>query len=243
VKALLPPFFQQLRRNWLAVLLTLGFGVAVLVGVWVAGHRLGSKVTVDFYFRDPAAIAKLPFYTGLVSNMGVLVWGGCAALCLLTYAAVKRLAPAAREWRRFFLMGGVLTALLVTDDLFMVHEELIPEVLFPKKGGLFHIKEGAVMIAYMVYELAFLWRCRYTILRRTDFALLAIGLGGLFGSILADKAGLKHLVSDKTTRVFIEDGLKFLGILGWTLYFAHTALQVLTRPQLREPEPAAPKVS
>lgn len=239
--SLISQFFQQLRRNLWAVLLVYGFCAVVLGIVWDKGHKPNGKIIIEKFLRDPAQTAGLPFYTGIVSNMGVLFWSAAAGICLLAYAVLRRMAPAAKDFHRFFLMSGILTVLWVTDDLFMIHEEVVPEVIFHKRSFL-HIKEGAVLIAYALYTLLFLWMCRKTILKKTDWALLALALCGLFGSILADKGGLKYLVPVKTTRGFIEDGAKFIGILGWTLYFAHTAWQVIVAEARQVSRPTADKL-
>ncbi|MGI8907542.1 MAG: hypothetical protein ACR2IE_13750 [Candidatus Sumerlaeaceae bacterium] len=226
IRQMIGNFPAQLRRNVLSLLIVYGSAIAILALVYVLGNRPTSKFSVGDLLRDPAQVAGLPFYIGCISNLGVLCWAAGAGICLLTAAVLKRVNPADVAARRFFLLAGLLTALLVCDDLFMIHEEAGPKYLFSKKSFL-HVKEGVFFIAYFVFALTFLWRCRSTIQQRTDSALFFLSLLCLALSIAADKAGLKHIVSSREARFFIEDGFKFLGIAGWTLYFSRSAIQVI----------------
>ena len=78
--------------------------------------------------RDPAAVAydlgvpdHIPMYYGLVSNLGVVTWSSVAAVCLFVGLVLTEKAHDRKDsW--FMIASGLLTGVLLIDDLFMVHE-------------------------------------------------------------------------------------------------------------------------
>jgi hypothetical protein len=211
------------------------------------------------FTADTASIANVPAYTGLVSNLGLIVWGAALAICLFAALLLWRQS----SWVRFFIGSAALTLILLLDDKFMIHERLLSgnasEILYVA----FY---GGIALAYAI---AF-WR----FLRQTDFALLLTSIGLLGCSVLVDlsgdfirriyhvlrggdfsdapsadgisssaegaEAGLSlsaELVLSSGEAVtlmgnlthFAEDGTKFLGIIGWLLYFGTVAHRHITR--------------
>jgi hypothetical protein len=196
------------------------FGVAVpltfivtLVVLLLIGVQ--AQVPVTVLVRDPAQLAKYPFYTGLVSYIGILGWCFCATACFLSSAVLGH-----RRGQPPFLLAGILTTVLGLDDLFILHEEAFPLYL--------GISERVVLLVYAVLMLAVLLALVRTVLR-TDFLLLAFAFIFLGSSVVLDLGpfgqGLNYL---------LDDGLKLIGIMGWTAYWTRTGVQYV-RQAIEDP--------
>lgn len=200
----------------------------LLGGIWLIGTH--TRFRVPIFLRDPTAVVGVPFFVGIVSNLGVLFWAMGAFICLFSFVLL-RAASADREWTNFFRFAGILTLLLLLDDFFLFHEEIFAEYLFPKDGWL-HLNEKVIYVAYLAAIVRFLTRYRRAILQ-TDWLFLALGIAFLGGAIVADRGIFKYLLPDKQLRVLVEDGSKLLGIFGWALYFSITAKSVVLQQLLR----------
>lgn len=184
-------------------------GAVLVLGLAaVAAEHTGRELS--FFTRDPLAELHEPIYTGAVSTLGALVWwtGGVAALLA---AAVVRRGEAAHA----LAAGGLLTLLLAFDDLFVMHEELIPDLV--------GIPERVVYAAYAAAGLAFVWWHRRFLVPAPRALLLGLAVA-LFGlSIAFDVVA--------PGRHALEDGAKLLGIVAWTTLFVVAALEELSRPE------------
>jgi hypothetical protein len=197
---------------------------ALLGGVALVSRILG--INAGDFTRDPANIMKVPWYLGGLSHVGVLLWCSTVAVCLLT-AGATRDAEVPPRLRPFLLCAGLLSAALLVDDLFLFHEVIAPRIL--------DVPERYVHASYGVATLALLVTFRGTILRGTDYPILAVGGTFLALSQVADH--LTNLASDTSAKFLLEDGLKFLGIVGWFTYFAsvcYTSLRARSLPASRE---------
>jgi hypothetical protein len=152
---------------------------------------------------------EAPAYTGLLSNIGVIIWSAAAAVCLFTYVVLRR-----HSYRKgtagFFLFSGIFSTILVIDDLFLVHEKL--SVYFP---------EISIMAIYAVICIFYLIRYRAIILQ-SDFILLVIALVFFVVSISTDLGFIK--VQERFFYIF-EDSFKLLGIVSWTTYLIRTSMK------------------
>ena len=97
----------------------------------------------------------------------------------------------------------------MADDLFMVHESVFPLYL--------KINEKVVMAMYLLSMGFFLIRYRYKILN-TPYLVLISSLGFLGLSMITDTV----LATLPDYQYLLEDGFKFLGIMGWLYYFTQT---------------------
>ena len=148
-------------------------------------------------------------YAGLVSNVGVLIGCAGAVTCFLV-AWILRSSGARGENVLFITALGALTSTLVLDDLFMLHEYVVPELV---GGG-----EKVVLLAYLVAGAAFLARFRRAL--AATHAVMLFAAGGLFAaSVAADKL-LDHVH-------LVEDGAKLFGLVTLTAYLVFTALDLL----------------
>lgn len=164
-------------------------------------------------FRDPAAIAHISPLAGVFSSIGVLMWTATAAVALLVAVVSWKLDPSGASWR-FFAAAGTLTAALLLDDFFMVHE-YAEEYL--------HIPQPAFYFGYLAALIAYLVAFRRQI-ADSDVALLLIAAGFLGLSAATDVISERLDPGDTIRwRIAVEDGSKFLGILGWCAYHVRTA--------------------
>jgi hypothetical protein len=166
-------------------------------------------VPASVLLRDPAATTNAPFYIGLYSHLGALLWAAAATVLFFSAVLVSQ-RPDREEDRRFFLWWGLLTAVFAIDDLFMVHEEVMPRFL--------GVPEKAVLLAYVAASVVLIGRFR-TVILDTRYAIFLVALTCLGLSLVFDRASLGLPLP----RAVLDDVFKFLGIVGWLTYFSHTA--------------------
>ena len=192
-----------------AIPLVMAWGLGLAVMATVAGQ---SKTRAGQLLMDPSFTLGTRWYTGLVSNLGILAWtvgaaGAFAGAWLCRLGGRDRAA-------QFLLGGGVVGALLLADDLFQFHAVLIPtEFDVPKLVGELFLG-GAVA----------LWVLRhFREISRTHFHLLVAAAAGLAASLIVDSV---YSPAPGAGWDLIEDGAKFLGILAWSTYFVVTTRDI-----------------
>ena len=174
-------------------------------------------VPVEYITRDPAAIAIHPAYYGALSNLGVLLWGASVTSCLLG-ALITKLLSDRWEIVSFFVAFGTLSAMLCLDDLFMLHENVLP-----KKLG---IPEEVLFVLYAIALASMLLHFR-KILFKTQPAILGASLLLFALSLFSDLVPM--LASLPRDNLFaIEDGSKFVAIFVWFSYFLWVTVEKIT---------------
>jgi hypothetical protein len=156
--------------------------------------------------RDMASIAHVHPLIGVVSNVGILLWSATAVICLFSSSLLRQQGRHAEA--RFLLWAGLMTLVLLVDDLFMVHEYIAPVH--------FHVNEKVVLASYAAAPGAYLLSHRRLILG-ANYLLLAAAMALFTVSMavdIADGSGWWRLA---------EDGGKVLGIASWLGYHAGRA--------------------
>jgi hypothetical protein len=194
------------------LLLCAGTG-AFLIAVAVYADMRG--VPAHLLTRDPAALHGFHPLHGAASHLGVLMWAAAASVAFFA-AWLLRGVSQATEPRAFLFRAGLLTCWLMLDDLFMLHERILPDG--------FGIPQPLVFITYSALAALLLWRFR-RLVSTTDFRPLAVSLGFFGCSLLIDLAPGEWHVWPRL--VLIEDAAKLLGIVSWFAYFAGTASAAL----------------
>lgn len=200
------------------------YGFAVVVLLVVVGVRLTTGTPVADLVRDPLAVADGPPWLGAVSNLGILVWAVGAVGALFAAAALRR-SGAPREEVRFLVAAGVVTTVLLLDDLYMLHETVLPEYV--------GVPEPVVFGAYGALVGWFVVRFRAAI-RRTRWPLALLAAAALAAMVLVDLAGDGVPASG---RYLLEDGAKLFAQVGWAAYLVDTGLRAVDarrRPSQRE---------
>lgn len=188
----------------------------LLVGVL---SRVTTNVSLAFLLRDITATAKLPFFAGFVSQLGVVLWSASLAICLFALVMLHRQQGGLSASKRFLMHGTVLTAVLALDDIFLLHEEVAPNYL--------HLDELVIFGVYVIVGVGFLllnWRE----ILASEYALLILALA-LFATSIALDAIPKEVLPPRyfweQLELFLEDASKFAGIATWLLYFARYAIR------------------
>lgn len=184
--------------------------LALLFLVAIAGTF--PNISLSSLTRDMAAIAHVHPLIGVVSNVGVLLWCATAVICLFSFSLLRQQGLHAEA--RFLLWAGLMTIVLLVDDLFMIHEYIAPVH--------FHVNEKVILVGHACGAAAYLLSHRRLILA-ANYQLLAAAMVLFTASMLVDianGAGWWNLA---------EDGFKVLGIASWLGYFAGRARRWLVR--------------
>jgi hypothetical protein len=206
--------YQHLSARRLACIL--GPAVAVLVACAAAGMLTG--VSMATLTRDPSSIADVHPLAGFLSTLGTLVWCATAAIC--AFAAATLPPPVDRTAARFLLSSGLVTSLLLGDDLFQFHEYLADRYF----GLDEHTALGGIAGIAALHLLAFR---RFLLASHTPLLLLALGF--LSASVVFDTVLYDYLWRLDHWQYLLEDGLKWLGIVCWSGYHVGTARRLLAR--------------
>jgi hypothetical protein len=165
--------------------------------------------------RDPTSVARISPFTGVTSNIGVLLWCATSAICLFTAAVLRRrtsgMAP-------FLLSSGLFTLVLLLDDLFLFHEVVFPVYLA--------VPEVVLYVLYGVFMLALLVRF-FRLIGQTEFELLLLALAYFGLSLLLDIV-LALLHRRLPGHLLLEDGFKLLGIVFWAAYFVRASFHSIS---------------
>jgi len=206
---------QQLRVLTPVLLLWL-IGLCVLL---IA--RVQTVAPLEHLFLDPTSITGSPWYTGALSNLGILVWsaGAVFAVCGAWIAQFT----GRRQAASFLAVGAAVTLVLVIDDVFNLHSGPLKQALGVSKTT----AQLVIVLPAIVWLVAYL-----PDIRRTRVALIVAALASLAGSVVVDTlfSGFSGFSgfwgTSSETVLFIEDGMKFLGILAWSQYFAITSKDI-----------------
>jgi hypothetical protein len=152
-------------------------------------------ISLENLTRDTAAIGNLPFYTGWISYIGAMFWCAAASIALFTAYNIKN--------KKFFLQIGILSLILLIDDLFMIHDGLISRIGIDEK------------ILFVVYGIIVLYIIinNFSYLKKNNYYLLLVPLMLFAISIFVDVLP-ESVIPQK---YLFEDGSKFLGIGGWMI--------------------------
>ena len=84
------------------------------------------NISIQDFLRDVTAIGNIPFYSGSISQLGLLLWSAATTVCFFTYFALKRIDPSRKQSFNLLMFGGLLSGYLMLDDTYMLHEEVFP---------------------------------------------------------------------------------------------------------------------
>ncbi|MCT7962346.1 hypothetical protein NG791_16885 [Laspinema sp. D1] len=179
--------------------------------------RQQNRVPIYHLMGDQAKVADWPFYLGMVSRFGILLWCATAAICLFTSLYLKPLNPSLKH-QRFLLFGGLITTVLMLDDSFQLHEEVFPTYL--------GISEKIVYLVYVIMLALYLIKFHKIILNSRYLVFLGLAFVCFALSILLDMRAIIDLVEmgliyDRD-RALLENGFKLFGIVSWFTYFSLT---------------------
>ncbi|MFH4965290.1 hypothetical protein V8G69_09835 [Gaetbulibacter sp. M235] len=207
-------FNSMLKKNKFktAILITYSLASLLLISVLIIGTKL--SIPFEKFTGDPALNSNSNPFVGVISNLGVLLWCCTASICIFSGVFILNIY---KKHAAFLIFSGIFTAILMFDDLFMFHDYGI-YLIIP-----FDFAQNIVLISYMIFSLFYIIRFYKTILLENYFilgtAFFFLGLS-IFIDMLFESGGLEY---------FIEDGLKFLGIVSWMLFFNTTSYKYLKK--------------
>ncbi len=204
---------SQIGIHYKRLLIIAGVSVSFLALVQLFSFLM--DIPIENLTRDVIAVSGSYIYNGMLSQIGLLIWGAAAAISLFSWWRLSGTDD--RKMRSFLLASGIFTLWLCLDDMFLLHEEFLPNIV--------GISEDLVIIAYLLILLGYLGGFFKTILK-TEFIILIYALGFFSGSILLDK------FVQSWSSIF-EDGMKFLGLVGWGVYLIRQCYLILKANKLQ----------
>ena len=177
----------------------LPLGAVLLLAWWGTGS---AGAAGDLSNSDSNDLHSAVAYAELVSSLGIVLGSVAAGICFVG-AAMQR---SMRSWA-FFILGGVLSTILLLDDVFVIHSAAVAPML-----GV------AASVTYAIYAaLAGMYVLAF---RRRILSGAVVPLAGALG-LLATAMMLDMLLP---TEPMLADSIRLLGIGCWGTYFAVTGL-------------------
>lgn len=199
-------------------LLLMIFLPAIIILVAIGVVSILYQIPIPNLTKDTTAIAHIHPLSGVLSNLGILLW--CVAGTACAFAALILRSVKSRETYLFLLSSSLLSAYMMFDDLFQFHEDL--SVRIGLNENVIYIILGIAVLTYLVYF--------RKIIFQTDIIVFLIALAFLALSLVVDKiGGLLRLIMHRDWEYFIEDGAKWIGIVFWCSYYIKTSFHFTTR--------------
>ena len=198
--------------------------LALVVFLLVGAASLTFEIPIKRLLVEAVQTFNSKFYIGFLSNLTCITWAVGAYCSLFAWWLLKRSGGPA-DWQRFFLMAGCFTAVLMLDDLFMFHERIFPKHLYLDRLFGKEPNEKLPVACYGLFAIYFLYSNRQTILK-TNWMHLIIALGLLAFSVLVDRGIGKRIIPNPNLQAYLEEGSKFLGVVGWSAYYTQHAARI-----------------
>ncbi len=201
---------------------------------------LQEAVPAETLLLDRVVVSGGRWYSGMITSLGILAWTVSAVACL-SAAFVAKLGRR-RGAQTVFSTAALWIGVLLLDDLFLLHSNVVPRFLGVPKLTMVALEAIAVVVwlAASRREVA-----------RTRWELLAAS-GAAFA--LSNVMDVFAVLDDDRWRLIIEDGSKFFGVLALAAWSVTTAAdiaksvvdraaQVATVPVAAGPSSLPPRVS
>jgi hypothetical protein len=196
------------------LLLTFLTPVVLMAFTLYAAHKTGQPL--GNWTRDTTSVAKVSPLTGIISNIGILIWWVAVAVCCFVAVALRRFGRV--QDFRFLLATGLVTGMLVLDDFFLFHDRL--------GYRFFGLRENVVYCIIFGIGALYIWIFRRELFRR-DSAMLFVAGALITASVLTDMAYGDHQQLASQWFFAFEDGLKLLGICAWCNYCLRRSMHAL----------------
>ena len=185
----------------------------------IAALSYQTKIPIGVFTRDPAVTVSsqivIPLIdpnhnplVGIISQVGILLWCISASLCIFCSIIISNQKYSSKNLADFLRFIGLFTSLLLLDDLFLLHESILPSLLkVPEE------------FTYCCYGLIFLWgliRFKKFFIQ-SNYSILLLSLIFFICSIIADLLPIFSYFGGWQT--LLEDGSKLLGIASWLAYY------------------------
>lgn len=201
---------NQIRNA--APILVMAYAITTAILSVVIFLGIEYDIELDNFTQDPASIMDTPFYLGFFSYIGILFWCGAAVLCFFSNVILPDTIQNKRT-RSFLLYSGLISTLLMFDDLFLLHEIVLPEY--------FYLPEKLVYVIYVNIIVFYLVLFRDELLKSEYIILIAAS--GLIG--ISQFVDLLPMPIPEDS--FLEDAVKLFGIVTWFTYYSRYCFQKL----------------
>ncbi len=165
-------------------------------------------IKLSLVVRDLAQTCGYPIGVGMISNIGILLWGAAASICLFTTLSGKINS----DISKLLLLGGAFSGLLCVDDFFLLHDRYIgPDFL---------------NLTYLAISILILVRFK-KILKKIGLFNLVISILFLGLSIFFDGVIQQIFNQSYELTQLIEEWFKFLGIVCWLNFWCKASSYAL----------------
>ncbi len=202
---------QQIRDAAPILVMAYALTTAILSVVIFLGME--HDIELDHFTQDPASIMETPFYLGFFSYIGILFWCAAATLCFFTRLLLHDEDQAQKKKRQFLLFSGLISSLLMFDDLFLLHEVVFPEYFMLPKNVVYLIYLNILAVYAIVFRDELL---------RTEYLILMVAAGLIGASQFVDSLPMP-IPEDS----FLEDAVKLFGIVTWFTYYMRYCAQMV----------------
>ena len=166
------------------------------------------NIKLSIVVRDLAQTCGYPIGVGMISNIGILLWGAAASICFFT----TFLESISSESSKLLLLGGLFSGLLCIDDFFLLHDR--------------YVGPDFMNLTYLSISIFLLVRFRKLLkkigLLNLIVSILFLGLSVFFDGVIQ----MMFTQSYDLTQLF-EEGFKFLGIACWLNFWCKASTYAL----------------
>ena len=195
----------MMDRGRLAVAAAVNAIAIAVLGVFVY-ISVVNDIDFGIFSGDAGRVPVDRWYAGLLSDIGIVIWFLAVPTAIIAAIRQRRRPRAAA----FYVAMAAISAWLALDDLLLLHEEVVPDAT--------GIPEQASFAIYGIVVAAVIALSMPTIRRNLGW-VLALSLVLLGMSLVISKLGFGVITSTEAGSI-----CKFLGIVNWTLFFAHAAM-------------------
>ncbi len=191
--------------------------------LWLIGEL--SSISVYELVADPTEVGRIPPYTGIVSNIGLLLLCCTASTCFFSSYLIGTNNKHDEKWKLFFQCSGYFVLLLLIDDAFQLHENF-STLLFGIDANIAvvnrKLQNVLEAIVFGFYGSLFLFYGFYfrKLMYRTETLALVLAFGFFGMSIIVDL-----LPANLKGHNILEEGFKLLGITSLMTYYVRVCYQ------------------
>lgn len=198
---------KKLLESRIYLLVGFFLSAMALVPAILASNKYG--ISYADFMRDPVFLLKGELYIGWFSQLGCMLWFVAVGFCFLSAKLIPKDHPIPML-KSFLIYSCCLTAALGADDIFLLHDEILPY---------FGVKENLIMLVYLL-GVTFLLLIYFKVILKTQYIVLGLAFFFLGLSMSLDRLpGQKIFAPGQWQSVLYEDGAKFIGIVLWMVYF------------------------
>ena len=166
------------------------------------------NIKLSLVVRDLAQTCGYPIGVGMISNIGILLWGAAASICFFT----TFLESISSESSKLLLLGGLFSGLLCIDDFFLLHDRYVgPDFL---------------NLTYLAISIFLLIRFR-KLLKKIGLLNLIVSILFLGLSVFFDGVIQRIFTQSYDLTQLFEEGFKFLGIACWLNFWCKASSYAL----------------